>query len=79
MHWHAHGESGEIYGLYANFWGPHERLFGEDLTEVGGRILDMPDPEKARGRRPAGQSGPFRNLGVGIAGSRYCEPVRSSG
>ena len=29
IHWHAHGESGEVYGLYANFWCPHERLFGK--------------------------------------------------
>lgn len=29
IHWHAHGESGTVYGLYANFWCPHERLFGK--------------------------------------------------
>lgn len=29
VHWHAHGESGLVYGLYANFWCPHERLFGK--------------------------------------------------
>ena len=29
VHWHAHGASGEAYGLYANFWCPHERLFGK--------------------------------------------------
>jgi len=29
VHWHAHGESGTVYGLYANFWCPHERLFGK--------------------------------------------------
>ena len=29
VHWHAHGESGKVYGLYANFWCPHERLFGK--------------------------------------------------
>ncbi|MEM8609227.1 MAG: hypothetical protein AAGF92_19145 [Myxococcota bacterium] len=29
VHWHAHGESGRVYGLYANFWCPHERLFGK--------------------------------------------------
>ena len=29
VHWCAHGASGEVYGLYANFWCPHERLFGK--------------------------------------------------
>jgi len=29
VHWRAHGESGKVYGLYANFWCPHERLFGK--------------------------------------------------
>lgn len=29
VHWHAHGASGNLYGLYANFWCPHERLFGK--------------------------------------------------
>jgi hypothetical protein len=29
VHWVAHGESGNAYGLYANFWSPHERLFGK--------------------------------------------------
>jgi len=29
IHWRAHGESGEVYGLYANFWCPHERVFGK--------------------------------------------------
>lgn len=29
VHWCAHGESGKVYGLYANFWCPHERLFGK--------------------------------------------------
>lgn len=29
VHWHAHGASGQVYGLYANFWCPHERLFGK--------------------------------------------------
>ena len=29
IHWRAHGESGAVYGLYASFWCPHERLFGK--------------------------------------------------
>jgi hypothetical protein len=29
MHWLAHGESGVEYEVYANGWGPHERLFGK--------------------------------------------------
>lgn len=29
VHWRAHGASGKAYGLYANFWCPHERLFGK--------------------------------------------------
>jgi hypothetical protein len=29
VHWSAQGESGQVYGLYANFWCPHERLFGK--------------------------------------------------
>ena len=29
IHWVAHGKSGKAYGLYANFWCPHERLFGK--------------------------------------------------
>jgi len=29
IHWRARGESGAVYGLYADFFAPHERLFGK--------------------------------------------------
>ena len=29
IHWHAHGESGRVYGLYNDFMCPNERLYGK--------------------------------------------------
>lgn len=29
IHWHVHGVSGELYALYNDFMGPHERIYGK--------------------------------------------------